>query len=508
MQEQRATSNEQQSRFNYVNTFANMEKRKEALLVKFKSAGQDQVFQYWDSLSSIERSLLLDQLESIEVHKLGVYLLHAATNESTAVLNQTIQPFSGKVGKGHIFQSAEGLDVDLYQVGMNAIRSNKVATVLLAGGQGTRLGFSGPKGMYDIGLSNGKTLFCLISERIVKISQLAKASQEQNADVKIPLYIMTSPMNHEETKAYFESNHYFGLQAQDVIFFSQGVLPCLSPDGKILMEKPYQCSVAPDGNGGIYPAIEKSGVLADMVTRGIEHIHTFAIDNSLVKPADPNFIGYCIQSKADCGNKVLWKSDPHEKVGVVAEKDGKPCVVEYSELSKDMAERLVVKEKMEDDIDDDPKLAYGAANICNHYYHIDFMQHKIIPDVGNMFHIAHKKIGTWDDAKKATVIPTVNNGIKLESFIFDVFPLSTSMAIYEVERRHEFAPIKNAPGSASDSPDTARAMISSLAKEWLHDAGARISANVDVTICISPLTSYGGEGLEMYKGKDIKCASL
>lgn len=487
--------------------------RKDSLFSKFKEAGQQHVFHYWETLSNSQQSLLLDQLESIDVHKLADYL-HAAKNEQSRDLIQTIQPFSGTVGKGSTLinmnnqnqnenDQEQGQEVDLYQVGMTAIRQNQVAAVLLAGGQGTRLGFDGPKGMYDIGLPSGSTLFCLISQRLVKLSQLAKASHGQDGvsmDVKIPLYIMTSPMNHDETKSYFESNQYFGLPAEDVIFFSQGVLPCLSTKGKILLEKPYQCSMAPDGNGGIYPAMEKSGVLADMVQRGILHIHTFAIDNSLVKPADPNFIGYCIQTKADCGNKVLWKSDPHEKVGVIAEKDGKPCVVEYSELSKDMAERLVLVEQ--------EQLAFGAANICNHYYHIDFLQNQVIPNMGNMFHIAYKKIETWDMVKNETITPSNNNGIKLESFIFDVFPLSTSMAIYEVERRHEFAPVKNAPGSTSDSPDTARAMISSLSKEWLEAAGAIFTGDADGIICISPLTSYGGEGLDVYKGKDINCGSL
>jgi len=486
--------------------------RKESIFTKFKEAGQEHVFQYWETLSTSQQSLLLDQLESIDVHKLADYL-HAANNKSHDLI-QTILPFSGTVGKGSTLINNEHdqeQEVDLYQVGMTAIRQNQVAAVLLAGGQGTRLGYDGPKGMYDIGLPSGSSLFCLIAQRLVKLSQLAKASHGQDGvDVKIPLYIMTSPMNHDESKLYFESNQYFGLQAEDVIFFSQGVLPCLSPEGKILLEKPYQCSMAPDGNGGIYPAMEKSGVLADMIKRGILHIHAFAIDNSLVKPADPDFIGYCIQTKADCGNKVLWKSDPHEKVGVIAEKDGKPCVVEYSELSKDMAERLVLveQEQTEENLEDGPKLAFGAANICNHYYHIDFLQNEVIPNLGNMFHIACKKIGTWDESKNETITPSDNNGIKLESFIFDVFPLSTSMAIYEVERRHEFAPVKNAPGSTSDSPDTAMAMISSLSKEWLEAAGAIFTGDADGIICISPLTSYGGEGLGVYKGKEVNCGSL
>jgi len=296
-----------------------------------------------------------------------------------------------------------GGDNNLYQLGMNAIRENKVAAVLLAGGQGTRLGFDGPKGMYDIGLTSGRTLFCLIAQRILKLTQLAKkedADADANADasssstdldsVRIPLHIMASPMNHDATKAHFESNEYFGLGSDHVIFFpprgpampvSRGehlvgdaVQMCNGTGWKrkILMETPYKCAMAPDGNGGIYPAMEQCGVLEDMATKGIEHIHTFSIDNALVMPADPFFFGYCIKLKADCGNKVLWKTDPHEKVGVIAEKDDMPCVVEYSELSTDMAERRVGDGGGGGGEDDDSKLAFGAANICNHYYNLDF----------------------------------------------------------------------------------------------------------------------------------------
>lgn len=495
------------------------EERKEQLFAKYKDANQEHVFQYWNSLSSssTERSFLLQQLDSIEVDKLSKYL-EAALEESKSLTNhshQNIQPFSGRVGKS----TGSINDQDLYTTrGMQAIRNNKVAAVLLAGGQGTRLGYDGPKGMYDIGLKSGKTLFCLIAQRIVKLIQLVESTvNSSNAElagtkVRIPLYIMTSPMNHNETKKYFESQNYFGLAAEDVMFFSQGVLPCLSPEGKILMEKPYECAMAPDGNGGIYPAMQKSGVMSDMIQRGIEHIHTFAIDNSLVRPADPAFLGYCIERNADCGNKVLWKTDPHEKVGVIAERDGKPCVVEYSELSPEMAERCLVENNEKSGAIESPsslessKLAFGAANICNHYFHIDFLRNKVIPSLGSMFHIAHKKIQVWDDAGQETVTPKINNGIKLESFIFDVFPQSQSMAIFEVERRHEFAPVKNAPGTPSDSPDTARAMISSLAKEWLIAAGAILKGDLESDCCeISPLVSYGGEGLENFKGKEVSC---
>ena len=243
--------------------------------------------------------------------------------------------------------------------------------------------------------------------------------------------------------------------------------------------------------------MERCGILLDMENRGIQYIHAFSVDNCLVKPADPVFIGYCISQGADCGNKVLCKSHAHEKVGVMAEKDGKPCVVEYSELSEKMAEMT------------DPltgKLIYGAANICNHFYTFDFLQTQILPNMNNMYHMALKKIPVWDEELEKIVTPEKNNGIKLESFIFDVFSLSTKMAVMKVPREEEFSPVKNAPGSEADSPETARRMMSDLAKQWLERSGAKLIGDIYSDDCeVSPLTSYGGEDLEIYKDQEVEC---
>mmetsp|Transcript_4877 Transcript_4877/g.10949 ORF Transcript_4877/g.10949 Transcript_4877/m.10949 type:complete len:267 (-) Transcript_4877:117-917(-) len=262
------------------------------------------------------------------------------------------------------------------------------------------------------------------------------------------------------------------------------------------MESANRVAMAPDGNGGIYPSLQKSGTLDGMKKRGIKYLHVFSIDNALVKPADPIFVGACIMQEADCGNKVLWKSSPHEKVGVMAEKDGKPCVVEYSDISKEMAEMM----------DENGRLVFGAANICNHFYTMDFISNVIIPRMDSLYHIARKKIPHYDPATKLTITPADKNGIKLETFIFDVFPLSASMTVVDVERSEEFAPVKNAPGSPSDTPATARMMISKLSQRWVQDAGGNLTGNLDSICEVSPLTSYAGEGLEgVVKGKDIEC---
>uniref|UniRef100_A0A7S2MXZ2 UDP-N-acetylglucosamine diphosphorylase n=1 Tax=Helicotheca tamesis TaxID=374047 RepID=A0A7S2MXZ2_9STRA len=273
------------------------------------------------------------------------------------------------------------------------------------------------------------------------------------------------------------------------------MLPCLTPEGKIIMESPSKVAMAPDGNGGIYPSLHKSGMLDNMKQRGVNYIHVFSIDNALLKPADPVFVGYCLSQKADVGNKVLWKANALEKVGIVVEKDGKPCIVEYSDMDPSMMEQ----------IDENGRLVFGAGNICNHFYTLDFIVDQVVPNMKNMYHVAHKKIPYYDEETKETVKPTENNGIKLETFIFDVFPFSSNMAVLDVCREEEFAPVKNAPGSSSDSPDTARAMISALSKRWVKDAGG-ILTNDDGECEVSPLVSYAGEGLEeLVKGKEIEC---
>jgi UDP-N-acetylglucosamine/UDP-N-acetylgalactosamine diphosphorylase len=181
---------------------------------------------------------------------------------------------------------------------------------------------------------------------------------------------------------------------------------------------------------------------------------------------------------------------------VIAQRGGRPCVVEYSDITKEMSERT----------DSEGRLVFGAGNICNHYYSMDFINQVVLPKLGNMYHIARKKIPYYDEETKTTVEPEANNGIKLESFIFDVFPFSERMAVLEVLREDEFAPVKNAPGSPSDSPDTARVYISELAKRWVSKAGAFLRDESAAGFCeVAPLTSYGGEGLEKVNGKELTC---
>mmetsp|Transcript_14955 Transcript_14955/g.16421 ORF Transcript_14955/g.16421 Transcript_14955/m.16421 type:complete len:482 (-) Transcript_14955:333-1778(-) len=471
------------------------------VISRYKAAGQEHVLRHLGTLSVGEKEKFLKQLDSIKVEELSGLLESALAGQKEDDKNDihNITPFSKHVGR----TTDQAYSVS-YEKGMEVIARSEVAALVLAGGQGTRLGFDGPKGMYDIGLPSGRgrTLFQILAERLKKLQEIASDHNIQDSSPGsktlciCPFYIMTSPINHEQTITYFKENNYFELPEDNVRFFQQGMLPCMTIEGKIIMETASKIAMAPDGNGGIYPSLQNSGMFDEMTDRGIKYLHVFSIDNALTKIADPAFIGYCIKQNSDCGNKVVWKTGPHEKVGVIAEKAGKPCIVEYSEITPQMSERT----------DADGRLVFGAGNICNHFYTLDFLRDKVMPNLANLYHIARKKIPYYDKATKTTIKPEVNNGIKLESFIFDIFPLSERMGVLDALRDQEFAPVKNAPGSLSDSPDTARAYLSKQAQQWVVDAGGILTGDLDTLCEISPLTSYGGEGLEeIVQGKDIHC---
>jgi len=288
-----------------------------------------------------------------------------------------------------------------------------------------------------------------------------------------------------------------------VVIFEQGVLPCISNDGKILLESKGRVAVAPDGNGGIYQALVTSNVMGDMRNRGIEHVHAYCVDNCLVKVADPVFIGFSASKDVDIATKVVRKRNATESVGLILLKNHRPDVVEYSEIDKETAE---AKDAKQPDV-----LKFRAGNIVNHYYSFRFLES--IPEWAHKLphHVARKKIPYVDTEKGTTVKPEKPNGIKLEQFVFDVFPMLElkKFACMEVKREDEFSPLKNAKGTGEDDPDTSKRDIMQQGTRWLQAAGATVVSEGDETgIEVSPLISYGGEGLEKLKGKTITAPAV
>jgi len=371
--------------------------------------------------------------------------------------------------------------------GLEIVKAKTLAVVLLAGGQGTRLGSANPKGMYDIGLPSGKSLFALQGERLKKLGDLAGGCA--------PVwYVMTSPFTHDMTVNYFKQHEYFGLRANDVIFFKQGTLPCFTESGEIIMKSYVEVSEAPDGNGGIYAALAREGIIDDMRRRGIEHVYAYCVDNALVQVGDPAFVGCCAECRCEAGAKVIAKAYPTEPVGVFAtrvnEKTGEKeyHVVEYSEIPESLASARD---------EETGELKFNAANIALHYYSFDFLA-KCCLDLTLPHHIARKKIPYLDVKTGETVNPEQPNGIKLEAFIFDVYKYAKSVCIVQGDRALDFAPVKNAEGAGKDSPDTARALITALHAKWIIDAGGSIEGVPEgaAPACeIAPHVSYAGENI-------------
>lgn len=479
----------------------------EALRQRYEAAGQGHLFHFWSQLNEAERANLQKQLEALDIERVNRIYKRAIGGEEEAAAHlgkEAIEPLpedaadsvTGDKGDGNTWRD----------IGLKAVADGEVAVLLMAGGQGTRLGSSAPKGCYDIGLPSHKSLFQYQAERIARLQVVAAQQHKKPAgSVVIPWYVMTSGPTRPETEAFFKKNAYFGLDPQNVVFFEQGTLPCLTMDGKVLLETPSRVAVAPDGNGGLYaatrqplsPTDKSHTVLSDLSKRNIKYVHGYCVDNCLVKVADPVFIGYCIHKQSDCAAKVVPKAYPTESVGVVARRGEKFSVIEYSEISKEQAERR------------DPKtgeLAFRAGNIVNHFYTTTFLHAVESFEDELAFHIARKKIPHVDYATGQQTKPTKPNGMKLELFVFDVFPFTKHFAVLEVARNEEFSPLKNAPGTGSDDPETSRRDLLAQHRRFLEHAGAKVTEGVEIEV--SPLVSYAGEGLESVRGKTFVRSGL
>lgn len=478
----------------------------EELRTKYKNAKQDHVFTFFDELDGQEKAAFYQQLTEFDpehINKITDRALNPPKAQSEE--KQTVEPLPESATASVLDSAPEALE-KWYTQGLDLVAANKVAALLLAGGQGTRLGSSAPKGCYDIGLPSHKSLFQIQAERIRKVQRLAeKQAGVAAGSVVVPWYVMTSGPTRGPTQKYFEEHSYFGLKPENVIIFEQGVLPCISNEGKILLESKGRVAVAPDGNGGIYQALVTSNVMADMRKRGIEHIHAYCVDNCLAKVADPTFIGFSASKGVSIATKVVRKRNATESVGLILLKNGKPDVVEYSEIDKETAE---AKDEKQPDV-----LKFRAANIVNHYYSFAFLES--IPEWAHKLphHIARKKIPFVDTESKTgeQVKPEKPNGIKLEQFIFDCFPMLElkQFACMEVRREDEFSPLKNAPGTGEDDPETSKADIMGQGQRWLEKVGAVVISEGDAKgIEVSPLISYGGEGLERLAGKEVRAPAV
>ncbi|KAI6661371.1 hypothetical protein LOD99_9954 [Oopsacas minuta] len=477
---------------------------------KVREHNQEQLLRFSADLSNDQLSLLTEDIHNINFDEINEFWRQEQSN--TAV--EQVEPIKMEPippeACGSVLRDKAKLKL-WEKIGMERISKGKVCAVLLAGGQGTRLGVTYPKGMYNIGLLSEKSLYQIQAERLLRLQTIV--GEKYNCQVVIPWYIMTSEDTKNQSVAFFKENKYFGIDHKQVIFFEQKQVPCLDFEGKILLKEKHRIAKAPGGNGALYEALELSGVLSDMVSRGIEDIHVYCVDNVLVKIADPIFTGFCVEKNADCGNKVVKKLMPSEPVGVFARVNGEFQIVEYSELSFEDAEQR----------DTNGELTFRWGNIAIHYFRIDFLL-----DVAKKYssklpyHSAKKKI-PYVDADGKMISPSFNSGIKMEKFVFDVFQFSKNLAVLEIVRENEFAPLKNPPGVAKESPYTSRAAVYDLHYRFILAAGGSVvdkngyslpfiprrrasdtetSSGVQVEIC--PSITYFGEGLEFLKEKKLE----
>ena len=447
----------------------------EQLIASYRAAGQGQVFAFWDSLPARGRAQLVAQAGEIDLAELDrlnrslvVKTGDTATVNLAGLAPAPCERLPENGGNAAAWARA-------HAEGETALRTGQVAAFTVAGGQGTRLGYDGPKGTFAVTPLKGKSLFQVFAEKI-------KATGRRYGR-PLHWFIMTSHANHEQTEGFFAEHRFFGLEKSRVHFFRQGRMPAVDFTGKILLETPDSLALSPDGHGGSLRALHRSGALDLMQSEGIDTISYFQVDNPIVRCIDPAFLGFHRAANSEMSSKMVLKAYPEEKVGHFCLQDGKVVVVEYSDMPL----------AMQREAKPDGSLRYGAGSIAIHVIDREFARRLAAGGEGVAlpFHRADKKITTID-AIGQTVKPAKANGVKFEMFVFDALPFARNSIVVETARADDFSPVKNAEGL--DSPQTARDDQLRQYTRWLKAAGAIVETDATglprPTVEVSPLFGY------------------
>ena len=453
-----------------------MDERYQKLKQTLANVNQDHLLTFYTELNEADKAQLLDQLGDQDWDMLSELIAAPASEE----IPEDLQPAPSYPRTPT--PDSEAKYAQARELGEGLISGGKVAAFTVAGGQGTRLGWDGPKGTFPATPLKKKPLFQVFAETLQNV--------QRSYDTTVPWYLMTSEINDADTRAFFETHDYFGLDKANVMFFKQGSMPSISNEGKVLLASKASLALSPDGHGGSLKALYKSGAIDDMERRGVEQISYFQVDNPNVKPIDPLFIGLHVLDEAEMSAKMLPKAQPLEKVGNFCMSGGRLTVIEYSDMPEGLAKQR----------DENGELMFNAGSIAIHLLSVAFV--KRLNEASGRFalpyHRANKKVPYIDPDSGQQVTPKSPNAIKLETFVFDAMPLAKKAIILETERTEEFAPIKNAEGA--DSPATSGQLQTERAARWLAAHGVKIprdsDGNVDAVIELNPLTAVAPEQLK------------
>ncbi|MBN2021576.1 MAG: UDPGP type 1 family protein [Pirellulales bacterium] len=440
--------------------------------------GQEHVLRWWDVLTPCEREQLARDVENIDVSDIVDLFRHNATDGGCPRDLSDVTPPSS-VSPLPASSSERRREEEAVARGRDAIRAGLVAVVMVAGGQGSRLGHDGPKGTYPIGPVSAKSLFQIHAEKVL--------ATNRRYGVAMPLYVMTNPDNHRTIRRFFAKNEYFGLDPRRVVFFQQGMLPAVDRRaGKLLLAERHRVAMSPNGHGGVLRVLANGGHLRDLDRQGIRYLFYFQVDNPLVKIADPAFLGRHIGSGAEMSLKVVRKRAPEEKLGLVVELDGRPQIIEYSDLPDDLARRRNA----------DGGLELWAGSIAVHVFDLSFLKRLAANGTVLPYHRAVKTVPyLGEDGRR--VSPAEPNAMKFETFLFDALPEAHKALVVETRREDEFEPLKNASGE--NSPTTVRQAMSNLFASWLAQRGIEVARRADgagaIPLEISPLLALDPDEL-------------
>ena len=446
------------------------------IITLLKNQNQQQILEHYSQLSSDKKNIFLEELRGLDLSLAFDWYGKFAQEKNAS------HPFF-EIQAAPIIPVPETADEKIRhrearRLGESILRRNEIAVLIVAGGQGTRLGFEGPKGIFCISPIEQKSLFQLFAETVKALSNRYRAT--------IPLLIMTNRENQHETQQFFAKHNFFNLDRQTVYFFNQGMLPTLTPEGQFILKDDTHLLVNPDGHGGSLKALYGTGLLQTLMDKGFTELFYCQVDNPLVKIADPVFIGYHKMEGAEISTKVVRRRDPDEKVGIYGLVKGKPTIVEYSDFRPEDYRALDAK----------GGIRHWAGNTAIHLISLPFIHRLNQRGFALPYHLAVKEVeGRGKEGAGAKM-----TGWKFETFVFDAIPLARKACGMEVIREEEFAPVKNKEGK--DSPDTARAAMNHLHRTWLKKAGAHLAPEVRVEV--SPLFALDEEELiARLKGKKL-----